>query len=166
MLTNYFGKLSYMPALADRMKELESQFGLTVGEIAKLCGVTSSAVSQWFGKGDKPSKEIGSVRAAVMLERRTGWSALWIAYGEGPKICASGVVGGEQRATQKTDVPTALVTLGEAIESATEGREDAISLLRVFIGNPTANDALPDIIARRLAGEIAEPAQRRSNGTH
>jgi hypothetical protein len=78
-----------MQNLQERMAEVvKERPDLAVGAIAKLCKVSSSAVSQWIGthgRTQKASKEIGSVRAAVMLERETGYSALWLAYGEGPK---------------------------------------------------------------------------------
>lgn len=48
--------------------------------------VSRQAVSQWFGKGSKLIKTIGSMEAAQALEKATGFSALWIAKGEGQKM--------------------------------------------------------------------------------
>lgn len=55
--------------------------GLTVGQIAEVCGVSSSAVSQWK---EGPIKSIKPAPAARLAER-TGFNALWIATGEGSK---------------------------------------------------------------------------------
>lgn len=66
------------------MKTFQDETGLTVGEIAEIAQVTSSAVSQWLGNGGKIIHSIGSIRAAIYLERATGYSALWLAKGEGP----------------------------------------------------------------------------------
>lgn len=69
------------------MKVFQEETGLTVGEIAEIAEVTSSAVSQWLGNGGKIIHSIGSIRAAIYLERKTGFSALWLAKGEGqPKV--------------------------------------------------------------------------------
>lgn len=48
--------------------------------------ISRQAVSQWFGKGSKLIKSIGNMEAAKALEEATGYSALWIAKGEGPKM--------------------------------------------------------------------------------
>lgn len=49
---------------------------------------SSSVVSQWLGKGSKEIKSIGKMEAAIYLERATGFSALWVAKGMGPKKVA------------------------------------------------------------------------------
>lgn len=56
----------------------------TTTQIAKAARVSSSAVSQWLGKGSKDIQSIGTT-AAVNLEAETGYCARWIAKGEGPK---------------------------------------------------------------------------------
>jgi len=144
------------------MKELEAEFGLTVGQIATLCGVSSSAVSQWFGSGKKPITEIGSVRAAVRLERRTGWSALWIAYGEGPKIigAAASVLSGA------LPLVAALSTLAATLDELSEDQRTAVAerlkALATAPDSPKVLDALHAALV--VSGEIAPVAQRRSNG--
>ena len=64
------------------------------------------------------------------------------------------------------DAAAALTELGAAIESMAdqESRRIAIDMLRTYISNPGACDDLVKPIAQRLAGEIAEPAQRKVNG--
>ena len=70
-----------MSTLQERIAEVIAHSGLSVSEIAKECGVTSGAVSQWK---DGPTKSLKPAPAARLAER-TGFSALWIATGEGGK---------------------------------------------------------------------------------
>ena len=72
---------TYMSTLQERMQELVSETGWTVGEISAKAGVSHSAVSQWLS-GDTQSLKI---EPAVLLERFTGFSALWLAKGKGQK---------------------------------------------------------------------------------
>jgi DNA-binding transcriptional regulator YdaS (Cro superfamily) len=74
-----------MESLQERMSLFMHETGLKIGEIAKIAGVSSSAVSQWTGQGGVKIKTIGNVGAAIRLERMTGFSALWLAEGNGPK---------------------------------------------------------------------------------
>ncbi len=53
--------------------------------MAKAAGVTPSAVYQWLGHGSKPINSIGDIEAAMRLAAATGFCALWIAKGKGPK---------------------------------------------------------------------------------
>lgn len=72
--------------LQDRMAELMRHTGWTVADMARIAKVTSSAVSQWCGHGDgKRSKSIGKIEAAMRLSEKSGFSALWLAKGSGPK---------------------------------------------------------------------------------
>lgn len=68
--------------LQDRIAELMTTTGWKVGDIAELCGVTSSAVTQWK---DGPTKSI-TLEPAIKIERASGYSALWIASGKGEKL--------------------------------------------------------------------------------
>ena len=54
------------------------------GEVAKVAGVSRSAVSQWLGQGSKEIRSL-SIQAAQRLARATGYEFKWIALGEGPK---------------------------------------------------------------------------------
>jgi hypothetical protein len=74
-----------MESLQERMVLFMRETGLKIGEIAKIAGVSSSAVSQWTGQGGVKIKTIGNVGAAIRLERMTGFSALWLAEGNGSK---------------------------------------------------------------------------------
>lgn len=75
-------KLTSMSDLQERIAELMSSTGWTVGKISELAGVSSSAVTQWK---DGPTKSI-SLEPAIRLERESGYSALWIANGKGEKL--------------------------------------------------------------------------------
>ncbi|MET3915956.1 phage repressor protein C with HTH and peptisase S24 domain [Variovorax sp. OAS795] len=70
-----------MSTLQERMQELVRETGWTVGEISGKAGVSHSAVSQWLS-GETQSLKI---EPAVLLERYTGFSALWLAKGKGQK---------------------------------------------------------------------------------
>lgn len=54
-------------------------------DLVRVSGESSSVVSQWLGKSSKTIKSIGSIRAALNIERASGYSALWVSRGEGPK---------------------------------------------------------------------------------
>jgi SOS-response transcriptional repressor LexA len=55
-------------------------------DVVRVSGETSSVVSQWLGHGSKEIKSMGSVSAAVLLGRASGFDPIWIATGKGPKI--------------------------------------------------------------------------------
>lgn len=75
-----------MSTLVERIEELMAATGWDIGEIARIAGVSSSAVSQWLGRGGKPIHSIGKMEAAVNLEQRSNFAALWLAKGKGPKL--------------------------------------------------------------------------------
>lgn len=74
-----------MSTLEERIQEMMDVTKLTVPEIAGIAGVTPSAVSQWLGQSARPTKTI-SLEPALLLERKTGFSALWLSKGKGPKM--------------------------------------------------------------------------------
>lgn len=84
MLNTGRGKLPYMSTLQERIAELMTATGLSVGQIAEIAGVTSSAVSQWK---DGPTKAL-KTGPATRLAEKTGFRARWIADGDGPKTSA------------------------------------------------------------------------------
>lgn len=81
-LTSGNSKLAYMNTLQDRIAEVMAVAGLTVGELADIAGVTSSAATQWK---DGPTKTLKAAPAA-RLSAKTGFRALWLSSGEGPKM--------------------------------------------------------------------------------
>lgn len=78
-----------MNSLKVRMEEFAKATGWDVGRIALEAGVSSSAVSQWFGKGSKIINSIG-IAPATKLENATGYRAMWLSKGQLPKFVASG----------------------------------------------------------------------------
>lgn len=68
--------------LQERVAELMAVTGWKVGDIAEICNVSSSAVTQWK---DGPTKSI-TLEPAIKIERASGYSALWIASGKGEKL--------------------------------------------------------------------------------
>lgn len=86
------------------MVELMTATGWTVGEIARIGGVTSAAVSQWVGNGKgKQSKSIGNVGAALKLEKASGFSWLWLAQGKGSKLVAEAPQAQQEEARPEAD---------------------------------------------------------------
>lgn len=81
-LTSYLSKLSFVSTLQERIAELMAATGLSVGSMADIAGVSSSAVSQWK---DGPTKAL-KTGPATRLADRTGFCARWIADGDGPKM--------------------------------------------------------------------------------
>jgi hypothetical protein len=53
--------------------------------LVRISGQSSSVVSQWLGQGSKEIKTIAKIEAAVAIERASGYSAVWVATGKGPK---------------------------------------------------------------------------------
>lgn len=80
-----------MSTLTERLKEVMASRGWSTDQqVADIAGVSRSAVAQWLGKGSKMIHTIGNMEAAENLERETGYAALWIAKGVGPKRSSMG----------------------------------------------------------------------------
>lgn len=58
-------------------------------DVVRISGQSSSVVSQWRGKASKIIKSIGKMEAAMALADASGFEALWIAEGIGPKLQTS-----------------------------------------------------------------------------
>lgn len=71
-----------MSTLQERIAEIMAATRLSVGDIADITGVTSSAVTQWK---DGPTKSLKAAPASK-LAAKTGFNAVWISTGEGTKI--------------------------------------------------------------------------------
>lgn len=63
--------------------------GWQYSDLVRESGESRSVVSQWLGRGSKEIKSIGKQEAAERLERASGYAALWIAKGIGPKYLES-----------------------------------------------------------------------------
>lgn len=74
------------PTLQERMAEVMGAMNWEHADVMRVSGQSSSVVSQWLGKGSKIIKTIGKMEAAEAIERESGYSALWVAKGLGPKF--------------------------------------------------------------------------------
>ena len=77
-----------MPTLQDRLQEIMDAMQWSHGDLVRVSGQSSSAVSQWRGKSSKLIKSIGNMEAAQRIEAASGYCALWVAKGKGPKHVA------------------------------------------------------------------------------
>lgn len=73
-----------MQTLKARLERIMLEHGWDHAQLMRVTGQSSSAVSQWLGKGSKEIKSIGSLEAALRLADATGYHALWLAEGKGP----------------------------------------------------------------------------------
>lgn len=72
-------------SLADRIKEAMGE--MTRAQLARACGVSQGAVTQWL---DGTTKNLKS-EVALAMEAATNYRALWITSGKGPKRVWRGV---------------------------------------------------------------------------
>jgi hypothetical protein len=75
-----------MSDLPDRLAEVMHAMHWSHSDLMRVSKQSSSVVSQWLGKGSKSIKTIGKIEAALYIERESGFSALWIAKGIGPRM--------------------------------------------------------------------------------
>lgn len=75
-----------MNTLQERIAEVMSTMSWEHGDLMRVSGQSSAVVSQWRGTGNgKQTKTIGKLEAAQAIERESGFCALWVAKGMGPK---------------------------------------------------------------------------------
>lgn len=72
-------------SLTDRLHEVLTAMAWSERDLMRITGQSRSVVSQWLGRTSKPIKTIGKLEAALAIEAASGYSALWIAKGHGPK---------------------------------------------------------------------------------
>jgi hypothetical protein len=75
-----------MSELKDRLIEVMDHMKWGPSDLRRVSGQSSSVISQWLGKGSKVIKTIGKIEAAHAIERASGYSAVWLANGNGPKF--------------------------------------------------------------------------------
>lgn len=61
-----------------------AELGWTRADLESHSQAKRSLVAQWFGKSARPIQTLG-VKPAIHLQDASGYSALWLAVGEGPK---------------------------------------------------------------------------------
>lgn len=85
--------------LIDRLQEVMNANGWDRQDLVRVSGQSSSVVSQWLGHGSKVIKSIGKQEAAEAIAAASGYCALWLAKGKGPKHPAA-ITKLEARSTQ------------------------------------------------------------------
>ena len=139
-----------MDTLEERLREVMDAMGWDRTDVMRVSQQSSSVVSQWLGNASKTIKTIGKLEAAIYLERATGFSALWIAKGMGPKRA--------HPTAQRTSEPVRLHHVGEpsngytaqhpaTIEQALDCLENALS---------QAPEGSREIVATNLAGWVRD----------
>jgi transcriptional regulator with XRE-family HTH domain len=78
-----------MAKLSERLQEVMDAKGWTHADLVRISQQSSSVVSQWLGKGSKEIKSIGKLGAALRLSEASGYSAVWIAEGVGPRMATA-----------------------------------------------------------------------------
>lgn len=86
------------PTLQERLAEVMALKNWTHADLMRVTGQSSSVVSQWLGKGSKIIKTIGKFEAAEAIEKESGFSALWVAKGIGPKLRSAQILKNEDAA--------------------------------------------------------------------
>jgi hypothetical protein len=74
-----------MLALKDRLAEVMTAMSWDRSDLVRVSKQSSSVVSQWLGHGSKEIRTIAKLEAVLAIERESGFSALWVAKGKGPK---------------------------------------------------------------------------------
>ena len=90
---NYVSRLNIgvkTPTLKERLEELMQAMEWDYPDLLRESGESHSVVSQWLGRGSKTIHSIGKTQAAERLEAASGYAALWLAKGIGPKYAAAG----------------------------------------------------------------------------
>jgi hypothetical protein len=77
--------MAAVSTLIERLQIVMAAKGWKHGDLVSITGMSSSVVSQWLGHGSKTIKTIGKMEAALKLQAASGFSALWIAKGAGPR---------------------------------------------------------------------------------
>ncbi|WGT64978.1 S24 family peptidase [Variovorax paradoxus] len=144
-----------MSTLQERMQEFVRETGWTVGKIASVAGVSSSAVSQWIG-GETLSIKI---EPAVMLERESGFSALWLAKGKGIKKVAPANDDGAEYAGRSR--PQRLVPIVGMAKMGSDGfYEEISSVVGAGDGHIEIATEDPNAYGLQVRGQSMFPAIR------
>lgn len=157
-LTINASKLTFVSTLQERIAEIMAAANLTVGQIAELTGVSSSAVTQWK---DGPTKTI-KASPATKLAAKTGYSAIWISTGEGAKRLApqhssiSSEVGDRIELREMRKIPVVGEVKG-GDDGYLEELEYPVGHGEGFVLYPT-ND--PNAYAVRVRGDSMHPRYR------
>ena len=152
-----------MATLIDRLTEVMQAMSWEHKDLVRASQQSSSVVSQWLGNGSKQIKTIGKMEAAIYLERATGFSALWIAKGMGPKRVPNPALR-QAPDTRQLNEPSAppytvfdlLERLGMLLAAVPVSNRAAFAdVLRGWALDAGAADRIPALVA------LAAPLQKR-----
>jgi hypothetical protein len=71
--------------LKARLKVVMDEMKWSRADLVREAEASSSLVSQWLGNGSRPVSQMKDLKPAERLEKKTGFKALWIAQGIGPR---------------------------------------------------------------------------------
>lgn len=71
--------------LKARLEVVMDEMKWSRADLVREAAASSSLVSQWLGHGSRPVTEMKKLDPAERLEKKTGFRALWIAQGIGPR---------------------------------------------------------------------------------
>lgn len=133
-----------MTTLQERIAEVMAAMGWRHADLVRISGESSSLVSQWRGNAARPVGRITKMEAAERMEAASGFAALWIATGKGPKHArehvSSAVIAGEPLARYGA---AAAETAHEDLVAALAAALDALPVERL----PAAQAALHALAA-------------------
>ena len=152
-------------ALQERLHEVMQAKGWDRADVVRVSGQSSSVVSQWLGKGSKIIHTIGRLEAAEALARESGYAALWIAKGIGPKMASQATAMAPTVAADKA--PSGLQAVADALAAlAAPDRGIAMAALVAWVQQGCPAGSVPRLEA--LLGEFlpatADVAQKVGNG--
>ncbi len=154
-----------MATLEDRLREVMAAKGWEAGDLKRVSKQSWSLVSQWLSGG---VKSIGKMDSVLAIEAESGYSAMWIAKGLGPKMAIeakqadtplAGAVASVARAVADASKiqRRQLAALLESLASAPEDRADTCAAIMGLLapGTPYVYTETWEESARRLAVEVA-----------
>lgn len=160
-----------MSTLQDRLGEVMDAKKWTRRDLVRVSGQSSSVVSQWLGKGSKIIGKIGKLEAAEALARASGFSALWIATGSGPRhpppTRGNSVLLSAQEVAQPVyhvSVRDALDTIATALGTLARPQRDEVSEVFALVAKHPDRGAYIDLLAGMLATGGSAFTKRHSVG--
>lgn len=148
--------------LVERLQIVMKAKGWKHADLVSITGMSSSVVSQWLGHGSKTIKTIGKMEAAMKLQAESGFSALWIVKGAGPRHLPQGTtftppLAAKEPAGRYLDpIADAVQALAAALTAASGStRAAAASLLHSLALNPEE----AAVISRQLTALVESGKQ-------
>lgn len=136
-------------------------------DLVRASGESSSVVSQWLGKGSKTIKSIGKLEAAEALERASGFAALWIAKGKGPKFPPApaappgGVSDGRLGTYTVSPLQAAVTTVSECLAALAPAKRDEAVAVFTLVAKHPERATYAELLVSLLAGELEQTRGKR-----